>query len=294
MKPTLLVLAAGMGSRYGGLKQIDPMGPNGETMLDYAVSDASKAGFGKVVFVIRREIEDAFREVVGKRVSNGIAVDYAFQDLADLPPSFAVPEEREKPWGTAHAVRAAREAVNEPFAVINADDYYGKEAFHSIGQWLSDQAIDQPAVAMVGYRLENTLSRHGSVNRGMCVVENHLLRRIEEVEDIRRENDTIVRGSPPAGGRHDYSPATPVSMNFWGFTPAVFPLLEQAFDNFLRARINEPKSEWYLPAVVDDWISSGLIQCPVLETNSHWLGVTYPEDRAIVTQSLKDLNLTAG
>ncbi|MBC2600814.1 nucleotidyltransferase family protein [Puniceicoccus vermicola] len=292
MKPTLLVLAAGMGSRYGGLKQIDPMGPNGETMLDYAVSDAVKAGFGRVVFVIRRDIEEAFRETVGTRIPSSIEVDYAFQELADLPPSFVVPEGREKPWGTAHAVRAARKVVNEPFAVINADDFYGQEAFSSIGSWLREQDPERPAVAMVGYRLENTLSEHGSVNRGICVVENHLLRRIEEVEKLRLEKDGMVRGTPPSGFRREVAAQTPVSMNFWGFTPAVFPLLEQAFDIFLRKRIHESKSEWYLPAVVDEWIASGLLQCPVLETDSQWFGVTYPEDREKVTAALKEMGLT--
>lgn len=293
MKPTLLVLAAGMGSRYGGLKQIDPMGPNGETMLDYAVFDAARAGFGKTVFVIRRDIEKAFREVVGKRVENLISVDYAFQDLDDLPPTFVVPTGREKPWGTAHAVRAAREVVREPFAVINADDYYGRESYRSIGDWLLLQDIAKPSVAMVGYRLANTLSDHGSVNRGICAVENHLLRRIEEVVDLRQEADGVVRGTPPSNIRQDYSPESPVSMNFWGFTPAVFPMLEQAFDQFLRKRINEPKSEWYLPAVVDGWIASGLLQCPVLQTDSHWLGVTYPEDRKLVAAKLRELGLAA-
>ncbi|MGE9289642.1 MAG: NTP transferase domain-containing protein, partial [Puniceicoccales bacterium] len=223
MKPTLLVLAAGMGSRYGGLKQIDPMGPNGETMLDYAVSDAAKAGFGRVVFVIRRDIEDAFRKTVGSRVGDTIAVDYAFQELNDLPPSFVVPSGREKPWGTAHAVRAARKVIHEPFAIINADDYYGESAFASIGSWLQEQAPETPAVAMVGYRLDNTLSEHGSVNRGICVVENHLLRRIEEVEELRREDDDVVRGTLPTGSRQEFSSHTAVSMNFWGFTPAIFP-----------------------------------------------------------------------
>ena len=289
MQPTLLILAAGMGSRYGGLKQIDPMGPNGETMLDYAVSDAASAGFGRVVFVIRREIEQAFRETIEPRIAGRIAVDYAFQELGDLPADFVVPEGRTKPWGTAHAVRAARNVIREPFAVINADDYYGPEAFASIAEWLKHRDCETPAVAMVAYRLENTLSDHGSVNRGICQVENHLLCRVEEVENLRRESETVVRGFPSPEVSREYSPSAPVSMNFWGLTPAVFPMLEAAFAEFLRSRILEPKSEWYLPAVVDSWIASGRVQCPVLETESHWLGVTYPEDRAVVTEKLRTL-----
>jgi len=291
MKPTLLVLAAGMGSRYGGLKQIDAMGPNGETMLDFAVTDAARAGFGKVVFVIRPEIEADFQKAVGSRMKDFIDVSYAFQELDDLPSEFCVPEGRSKPWGTAHAVRAARNEIKEPFAVINADDYYGREAFLSLGKWLSETDGGSPAVAMVAYRLENTLSDHGSVNRGICSVEGHLLQRIEEVEAIFRGADQIIRGTPPSSEPKILSPDTPVSMNFWGFTPAIFPLLEQAFDHFLRTRIIEPKSEWYLPAVVDSWISAGLLQCPVLETDSHWFGITYPEDREKVAASLRSLDL---
>lgn len=290
MEPTLLILAAGMGSRYGGLKQIDPLGPDGETMLDYAVSDAVRSGFGRVVFVIRHDIEEAFREAVGSRLESRICVDYAFQELDDLPPSHILPEGRTKPWGTAHAVRAARNLVQEPFAVINADDYYGRSAFASIGGWLQEQVPEVPAVAMVSYRLENTLSEHGSVNRGVCVVENHLLRRIEEVEDLHREEDSVIRGNTPAGIRTEFGLSTPVSMNFWGFTPSIFPMLEQAFEHFLGSRILEPASEWYLPSVVDGWIASGLLQCPVLETDSQWLGVTYPEDRANVATKLRQLN----
>ncbi len=287
MKPTLLILAAGMGSRYGGLKQIDPMGPNGETMLDYAVRDAAAAGFGKVVFVIRKDFEDAFRKSVASRIPETLAVDYVFQQLEDLPQPFKRPEGRTKPWGTAHAVRAARNCVREPFAVINADDFYGANAYSAIARWLSPLPVDKPAAALVAYRLDHTLSEHGTVNRGICTVEAGLLRSIREREGLSRNPDKRITTSDPAGPVFDGSEA--VSMNFWGFSPAVFPLLEQAFVQFLTKRVLESNAECYLPAVVDHWIASGLVQCPVLQTDSPWFGVTYPEDKEHVAASLREL-----
>jgi len=291
MKPTLLILAAGMGSRYGGLKQIDPMGPNGETMLDYAVADAAGADFGKIVFVIRREIEEAFRNTVGARVPDGLAVDYVFQELDDLPPPHAVPPGRTKPWGTAHAVRAARGRIAEPFAVINADDFYGPEAYQGIAGWLTNQIPEVPSVSLVAYHLNQTLSAHGTVNRGVCSVESGFLRSIEEIEEIGRDSGGIITGkSPGHGDRIQLAGSELVSMNFWGFSPAVFPLLEDSFHRFLENRLGEPKAEWYLPALVDEWISGGLLRCPVIETDSPWFGVTYPEDREHVAESLRELS----
>lgn len=287
MQPTLLILAAGMGSRYGGLKQIDPMGPNGETMLDYAVRDAVAAGFGRVVFVIREDFAASFRETVGNRIPVNAGVDYVFQELEDLPEPFRVPDGRNKPWGTAHAVRAARHVVREPFAVINADDFYGKQAYRAISDWLSHVSPDHPAAALVAYRLDKTLSEHGSVNRGICSVEAGLLRNIEEQEGLHRDKDGLITTGIENGPAFDGSEA--VSMNFWGFSPAVFPLLEQAFEHFLEKRILEPKAECYLPSVVDRWISAGLVQCPVLQTDSSWFGVTYPEDKERVAASLRAL-----
>ncbi len=300
MSPSLVILAAGMGSRYGGLKQIDPMGPGGETMLDYAVRDAAQAGFGAVVFVIRRDFEDDFRRLVEPRVPSGLAASFVFQELGDLPEPYRPPEDRSRPWGTAHAVRSARYAVEGPFAVINADDYYGPEAYRVIAGWLRDQDDTRPATALVAYRLDRTLSEHGTVNRGVCMVEAGLLRGITEREGLARRSDGwIVANSPVAPRPSSVGPdlasaprftgEEPVSMNFWGFTSAVFPLLEESFQRFLAARFHEPKSECYLPSVVDEWIAAGLLQCPVLRTDSPWFGVTYPEDKEHVVACLREL-----
>ena len=223
MQPTLLILAAGMGSRYGGLKQIDPMGPNGETVLDYSVFDAIRAGFGKVVFVIRRDFADAFKTAVGDKFRDRIEVAYAFQELHDLPEGFTIPVGREKPWGTAHAVRAARNDIDSPFAVINADDFYGQDAYQQLADYFN-QSNDEPELrtCMVGYRLENTLSEHGSVNRGLCLVEDGFLKGVEEHTVIAKGEDGIVRGSNLTNQRVNIAADAIVSMNFWGFTPALF------------------------------------------------------------------------
>ena len=294
MRPTLVILAAGMGSRYGGLKQIDPLGPNGETMLDYALRDARAAGFGKIVFVIRRDFEEAFRETVGARVPPDLATAYAFQELDDLPPPHRPPADRGKPWGTAHATRAARAAVDGPFAVVNADDFYGPTAYRTIAGWLRERDPAKPAVALVAYRLDRTLSEHGPVNRGVCAVEAGLLRKIEETEAlVRRDDGRIVsrrdEGAAPAKA---FAGTEPVSMNFSGFTPAVFPLLEESFERFLGKRATDPKAECYLPAVVDEWISAGLVQCPVLSTDSPWFGITYPGDKELVAAALREQGAT--
>ena len=291
MKPTLLVLAAGMGSRYGGLKQMDPMGPNGETVLDYSVYDAIRAGFGRVVFIIREDFADAFKQGVGSRFADSIEVDYVFQTLSDLPEGFSVPEGREKPWGTAHAVRAARHAVKEHFAVINADDFYGQDAykraaafFDSLPQGTSNET------AMVGYPLENTLSDHGHVNRGICKIdEMGFLTNVEEYLNIERENDNFVRGNALDGKRHVVPSGSLVSMNFWAFGPAFFHQLEEAFVRFLIESGDQMKSECYIPTVVDHLIHGGHAQCPVLRTTSQWFGVTYPDDKPFVVESIAKL-----
>jgi hypothetical protein len=291
MQPTLLILAAGMGSRYGGLKQMDPMGPNGETVLDYSVFDAMRAGFGRVVFIIRRDFEDAFRQGIGHRFAGIIDVDYAFQALTDLPGGFAPPAGREKPWGTTHAVWCARNLVHGPFAVINADDFYGRDAYLRMADYFSHSDPSIPGrYAMIGYPLENTLSEHGSVNRGICQTNPAgLLEGVEEIIDITRDDDGVVRGSNEAGQRVVVPAGSPVSMNFWGFTPDFFPAAEQGLVEFLARRGHEMKSEFYIPAAVDSMIHSGAAVCTVIPTTANWFGVTYPQDKPHVVASIADL-----
>lgn len=292
MKPTLLVLAAGMGSRYGGLKQMDPMGPNGETVLDYSVYDAIRAGFGRVVFIIREDFAEAFRQGVGARFADRIQVDYAFQKLDDLPEWFTIPEGRAKPWGTAHAVRAARHLVKEPFAVINADDFYGADAYVKAAGFL---AATRPGnvrahYAMVGYPLVNTLSDHGDVNRGICTRDAHgLLSTVEEYVKIEREADGMIRGDSLDGSRREVSEEAPVSMNFWAFSRCFFDYLEVEFAHFIENFGHLEKSENYIPTVVDALIRAGKADCSVLATTSHWFGVTYPDDKPHVVASIKKL-----
>ena len=295
MQPTLLVLAAGMGSRYGGLKQMDPMGPHGETVLDYSVFDAIRAGFGRVVFIIREDFAEAFKQGVGARFADRVQVDYAFQRLADLPGDFTVPAGRTKPWGTAHAVRAARAIVNEPFAVINADDFYGRDAYERAAAFLTSPrlATDKARYAMIGYPLANTLSDHGDVNRGICSTDaNHLLTTVEEYVKIEREADGIVRGNALDGSRNPISESGPVSMNFWAFTRCFFAHLEEDFTHFLTEFGQQEKSEYYIPTVVDALIRANVADCEVLATSSHWFGVTYPEDKPHVVASIQKLITT--
>lgn len=281
-----------MGSRYGGLKQMDPMGPNGETVLDYSVFDAIRAGFGKVVFIIREDFAEAFKSSVGARFAGKIEVDYAFQKLDDLPAGFSIPEGRTKPWGTAHAIRAARHVVDAPFAVINADDFYGADAYQSIARWFAGErgAAGKDHYSMVGYPLRNTLSEHGSVNRGICQTDAAgLLTDVEEVVDIAREADGRVFGTALDGSRREVADTCPVSMNFWGFTPEFFAQIEEHFTAFLTAKGGEQKSECYIPTVVDDYIRQGKADCRVLDTTSSWFGVTYPDDKPHVVASIAKL-----
>lgn len=291
MKPTLLVLAAGMGSRYGGLKQMDPMGPHGETVLDYSVFDAIRAGFGKVVFVIREDFAEAFKQTVGERFVERIEVDYAYQKLDDLPEGFSVPEGREKPWGTSHAIRAARNAIKEHFAVINADDFYGRDAYARAADFfskLSEETRDE--LAMVGYPLANTLSDYGRVNRGICELGGQSqLASVEEILDIGCEEGGVVRGSNTKGEKVEIPTTAVASMNFWLFGPDFFERLEKAFSEFLAKRGGELKSECYIPSVVDELIQSGQSNCPVLPTTGRWFGVTYPEDKPRVVEAIKGL-----
>jgi NDP-sugar pyrophosphorylase family protein len=285
--PALLVLAAGMGSRYGGLKQLDPVGPGGETLLDYSVHDAIRAGFDRVVFLIRRDIEKDFRAQIGGRYAGKIAVDYAFQQLDALPDGFKPPADRTKPWGTAHAVWCARDAVTTPFAAINADDFYGADAFRRVGKFLqsADPAAQPATFAMAGYRLDKTLSDHGTVARGICEVgPDGLLRRVEEMTDIARRTDGAI-----AGGNRLLPGDVPVSMNFWGFTPQIFPFLEKVLRQFLAANIGSEKAEHYIPTAVAEMIAVGEATVRVLPTEADWFGVTYREDRPRVVESLARL-----
>jgi dTDP-glucose pyrophosphorylase len=292
--PTLLILAAGMGSRYGGLKQLDPMGPHGETVLDYSVFDAKRAGFGKVVFVIRRDFEEEFKTKVGSRFDGHIAVDYAFQALDDLPAGFTVPEGRVKPWGTTHAVLAAEKMIHEPFAMINADDFYGADAFAKLAADLrKPRAANAPvkSYSMVGFQLRNTLSENGSVARGVCTSKGGKLATVTEMTKIVK-TATGARNEEDAAKPIELTGGELVSMNFWGFTPEVFTQLREAFLDFLNESGREAKSECYVPKVVDQLIKAGKAEVEVLETTSSWFGVTYPEDKPIVVESIAKLTKT--
>lgn len=286
MQPTLLVLAAGMGSRYGGLKQIDPVGPSGETVLDYAVFDALRAGFGRVVFVIRREFESVFREQIGAKYSGRVPVEYVFQSADVLPPGFAAPGDRQKPWGTGHAVWCARDAVREPFAVINADDFYGVDSFRQLAGFLRQPAAGAAAAertvfAMVGFRLANTLSEHGAVSRGVCVTAPN-----GELQAITER--TGIMASDLGAGRA-YAGDEIVSMNCWGFTPALFAGLDGQLRDFLAENGGDPKAEFYLPAAVSTQIARAQAVVRVLPTSSAWFGVTYREDKPRVVAAIAEL-----
>ena len=285
-KPTLLVLAAGMGSRYGGLKQIDPVGPNGETIIDYSIYDALRAGFGKLVFVIRKDIEQQFREIIGTRFEKRIAVEYVFQELDKLPPPYKLPAGRTKPWGTTHAILMAEGVVKENFAAINADDFYGQQAYQVLAQHLTSGT---PDYAMVGFTLKNTLSDHGSVARGVSRVDaNNYLTNI--VEMMKIEPDGSGAKNTEADGKiTKLTGDEAVSMNFWGFTPALFAQLKVEFEKFLKKAGGEQKSECYIPATVGDLVTSGRAKCKVLRSSDSWFGVTYREDRPQVVESIRQL-----
>lgn len=286
--PTLLVLAAGMGSRYGGLKQLDPMGPGGETVLDYSVFDAIRAGFDRVIFVIREDFSDAFREGIGSRFSDRIQVDYAFQNLDDLPAPYSPQPSRTKPWGTTHAILAARQLISGPFAVINADDFYGRNAYAKAANYMAD--ILDHHCGMVGYPLENTLTDHGQVNRGICEVsKSRVLNTVEEYLGIARQQDGTITGEGMDGARREIAPTAPVSMNFWIFTPKFMKDCEAEFKDFIRDNCGKDTGESYIPTVVDSLIRKGKTICDVLETSSSWFGVTYPKDKQLVVDSIAEL-----
>jgi NDP-sugar pyrophosphorylase family protein len=291
MKPTLLILAAGMGSRYGGLKQLDGMGPSGEVVMDYSVFDAIRAGFGKVVFVIRRDFEEQFKTQLGSRFEGHIQVEYAFQDLHDLPEGFTLPEGRTKPWGTAHAMLAAASVVHEPCLMINADDFYGQDAFRIIAEDLiKPRSNDGKAhYSMAGFLLKNTLSEHGSVARGICTTDDKgMLSSLTEMTKIfRTENGAENREVPDAPVM--LTGNEPVSMNFFGFTPDFFGALKSAFTEFLKEKGTSLTAECYVPSVVNDLIRDGKADVRVIETSGKWFGVTYPEDKEEVVGSIKAL-----
>ena len=288
MKPTLFVLAAGMGSRYGGLKQIDGLGPNGETIMDYSVYDALRAGFGKVVFVIRKDFEEAFREVVISKYADKVPCEVCFQSVDKVPDGCTYNPERTKPWGTNHAVLMAKGLINEPFAVINADDFYGRESFQVLADYLKSVEGTTGKYCMVGYRVANTLSENGSVSRGVCATdENGYLTDVVERTKIEKVGDKIIYTED--GVDTEISPNSPVSMNMWGFTPEYFEYVEKAFVEFLQARGQELKSEFYIPTLVNDMIRSGKATCKVLDTTSKWFGVTYAEDRPQVVMKINSL-----
>ena len=287
MKPTLVIMAAGMGSRYGGLKQLDPVGPNGETLLEYSIFDAIKAGFGKVVFVIRHDFENEFKEQVGNKFTDKIDVQYAFQSLEDLPEGFSLPEGRTKPWGTGQAVLACREVVAEPFCVQNADDFYGAEAYQTIADGF--QSMDNGDSCMVGYLLKNTLSPFGSVSRGVCEITDGYLSEVNERTQIETNNAGTVQFIKNDVAT-DMTGDEMVSMNFWGFAPEFFQTLEEKFIAFLNKKGGELKSEWYIPDIVTRMMNNGETRIKVLSSNAQWFGITYPDDRPTVIKSLKAMH----
>jgi dTDP-glucose pyrophosphorylase len=288
MKPTLMVLAAGMGSRYGGLKQLDQVGPSGETIIDYSIYDAIRAGFGKIVFVIRRDIEEPFREAFIDRLKDHIKIEYVFQELDNLPSGYKLPEGRTKPWGTSHAIMVTREKINEPFGVINADDYYGVESFKILYDFLVNDS-DESNYSLIGYPMGNTLSDHGHVNRGVCRVGNTgLLEGIVETRKISKTGKGIFAPGPD-GEELKFTGHEIVSMNLWGFKPSIYELLDKEFTLFLQTSIDDPTAELDIPTSVDKYVKNGEITIQVLETGGKWFGVTYREDKPFVVDSIKEM-----
>ncbi len=289
MKPTLFILAAGMGSRYGGLKQLDGLGPNGETIMDYSVFDALRAGFGKVVFVIREDFDADFRRVVLSKYEDKVPCEVCYQALDKVPEGYTYNPERTKPWGTNHAILMAKDLIHEPFMVINADDFYGKESFEVMAKFLNEVADKQGKYCMAGYRVGNTLSEHGSVSRGVCSTDaNNFLTDVVERTSIENK-DGHVCYKDENGADVEIAFDTPVSMNMWGFTPEYFAYAEEAFKAFLEKSGQELKTEFYIPTLVNDLIVSGQATCEVLDTPAKWFGVTYADDREMVVSKIQAL-----
>jgi UTP-glucose-1-phosphate uridylyltransferase len=289
-KPTLLVLAAGMGSRYGSLKQIDPVGPSGETIIDYSIYDAIRAGFGKVVFIIRKSFEQDFKDIFISKLQPHIQVEYVFQEIDKVPAGLTVSPERTKPWGTAHAVLMAKDVINEPFAVINGDDFYGSGAFETMAEYLNSLTAEtQNQYSLVGYQVGNTMSDHGSVSRGVCLEdENKNLVSVTERTNIQYINNGIAYQDADETFVF-LKPETLVSMNFWGFTPKYFEQTERMFSDFVQANSDSLKAEFYIPFAIDNLINSANASVKVLRSDAKWFGVTYKEDKPLVIEKLAQL-----
>ncbi len=291
MKPTLLILAAGMGSRYGSLKQMDGLGPNGEAIIDYSIYDAIRAGFGKIVFVIRHSFAEPFKEhFQAKKFGGDVEFEFVYQELEYLPEGYEVPEGRVKPWGTNHAVMMAKDVIKEPFAVINADDFYGKESYQTMADYLRSIEGTKGKYSMIGYRLENTLSDFGSVSRGVCATdENGLLTSVTERTAISRKGDKVVYAE--GDQEFELDPTCPVSMNFWGFTPEYFGYSEEVFKEFLDGALasGNLKAEFFIPYIVDKLITRGEASVKVLDCDAKWFGVTYKEDRPFTVEKINAL-----
>ncbi|MGB8491992.1 MAG: NTP transferase domain-containing protein [Bacteroidales bacterium] len=288
MKPTLLVLAAGMGTRYGGNKQLDEVGPAGETIIDYSIYDAIRAGFGKIVFVIRRDIEEQVKERFFEKLRGRIEVDYVFQEITNLPEGVKVSPERRKPWGTSHAILVTRDRIKEPFGVINADDYYGVESFGILRDFLLNDT-DPNNYCIVGYKLGNTLSEHGHVNRGVCSADgNGLLKKIVETRQIEKTRDGAQAPGPDGTMLH-FTGNEIVSMNLWGFKPSCYDFLGTEFRNFIDKHGMDPKSELDIPTSVDKFVKSGEITIKILMSSDRWFGVTYREDKPYVVESIRNM-----
>ena len=288
MKPTLLVLAAGMGTRYGGNKQLDEVGPSGETIIDYSIYDAIRAGFGKIVFVIRRDIEGQVKERFAEKLKGKIDVDYVFQEITNLPEGVKVSPERQKPWGTSHAILVTENKIKEPFGVINADDYYGVESFKILHDFLVNDK-DPVCYCIVGYKMGNTLSEHGHVNRGVCGVgSDGLLKNIVETRQIEKTSDGAVAPGTDGNTLH-FTGNEVVSMNLWGFKPSCFHFLGEEFRNFIEKSGMDPKSELDIPTSIDKFVKNGEITIRILMSNDRWFGVTYREDKPFVVQSINEM-----
>lgn len=290
MKPTLFVLAAGMGSRYGGLKQLDGLGPNGETIMDHSIYDAIQSGFGKVVFVIRKDFEKDFREKILSKYENHIPVEVVFQSLDALPEGFTCPADRVKPWGTNHAVLMGKDVIKEPFAIINADDFYGRDSFAVIAKELMAMEGKKNQYCMVGFRVGNTMSESGTVARGVCVTKDGLLTDVVERTAIGYKEDGRIAFTDENGVEQILAPETPVSMNLWGFTPDYFDYSEEYFKTFLSENIGNLKAEFFIPLLVNELVTTGKATVKVLDTTSKWFGVTYAADRPAVVEKFAELH----
>lgn len=290
MKPTLFVLAAGMGSRYGGLKQLDGLGPNGETIMDHSIYDAIQSGFGKVVFVIRKDFEKDFREKILSKYENHIPVEVVFQSLDALPEGFTCPAERVKPWGTNHAVLMGKDVIKEPFAIINADDFYGRDSFAVIAKELMAMEGKKNQYCMVGFRVGNTMSESGTVARGVCVTKDGLLTDVVERTAIGYKEDGRIAFTDENGVEQILAPETPVSMNLWGFTPDYFDYSEEYFKKFLKENSENLKAEFFIPLLVNELVTTGKATVKVLDTTSKWFGVTYAADRPAVVEKFAELH----